>query len=216
MNPKIDTYLIEGCGRCPLGGTADCKVHSWTEELEKLRKMVLDCGLTEELKWGVPCYTYTGKNIAIVSAFKDYCAISFFKGSLLADNEGILKSPGESSQASRLLKFTSLQAIVEMEAQIKAYIFEAIEVEKAGLKVEFRKNPEPVPDELQQKLNADLFFRTAFESLTPGRQRGYIIYFSQPKQSKTRLARIEKYTSKILNGEGLNDAYKRMTRQKNI
>lgn len=213
MNPKVDSYLIEGCGRCPLGGTADCKVHTWTEELEKLRKMVLDCGLTEELKWGVPCYTYKGKNVAIVSAFKNYCAISFFKGALLADNEGILMSPGESSQASRLLKFTSVQAIVEMEALIKTYIFEAIEVEKAGLKVEFRKNPEPVPDELQQKLNSDLFFQTAFESLTPGRQRGYIIYFSQPKQSKTRLARIEKYTSKILNGEGLNDAYKRMTRQ---
>lgn len=213
MNPKVDSYLFEGCGRCPLGGTADCKVHTWTEELEKLRKMVLDCGLTEELKWGVPCYTYKGKNIAIVSAFKNYCAISFFKGALLADNEVILMSPGESSQASRLLKFTSVQAIVEMEALIKTYIFEAIEVEKAGLKVEFRKNPEPVPDELQQKLNSDLFFQTAFESLTPGRQRGYIIYFSQPKQSKTRLARIEKYTSKILNGEGLNDAYKRMTRQ---
>lgn len=213
MNPKIDTYLIEGCGRCPLGGTADCKVHTWTEELEKLRKIVLDCGLTEELKWGVPCYTYMGKNVAIVSAFKDYCAISFFKGALLADTEGILKSPGESSQATRLIKFTSNQEIIMLEAILKAYIFKAVEVEKAGLKIEFRKNPEPVPDELQQKLNEDLFFKTAFESLTPGRQRGYIIYFAQAKQSKTRVARIEKCTSKILNGEGLNDAYKRMTGQ---
>lgn len=212
MNPEIDAYLVEGCGRCPLGGTADCKVHTWTAELEKLRQIVLECGLEEELKWSVPCYTYQGKNILLVSAFKEYAAISFFKGALLADSAGVLVAPGKSSQSIRLMKFTSVRMIMEMEAVLKAYIFEALEVEKAGLKVEFKKNPEPVPLELQQKLDKDLYFRTAFESLTPGRQRGYIIHFSQAKQSKTRQARIEKYTSKILNGEGLHDAYKHTSR----
>jgi uncharacterized protein YdeI (YjbR/CyaY-like superfamily) len=208
MNPKIDNYLTDGCGRCPLGGTPGCKVHSWTEELKKLRKIVLDCGLTEEIKWGVPCYTFQQKNILLVSAFKEYCALSFFKGSLLSDKNNILQKPGENSQAARLFKFTSVQEILEMEAILEAYIFEAIEVEKAGLRVVFKKNPEPIPDELQQKLDEDLFLRTAFEELTPGRQRGYILYFSQPKQSRTRVARIEKCIPKILNGEGLNDRYK--------
>ena len=209
MNPKIDTYLREGCGRCPLGGTPDCKVHRWTNELETLRDLVLECGLTEELKWSVPCYTYQRKNVALVSAFKNFCALSFFKGSLLADTEGLLTSPGEHSQATRLMRFTSVQEIVAQKALVKAYVYEAIEVEKAGLKVEFKRQAETVPEELQQRLDEDLFFKTAFESLTPGRQRGYILHFSQPKQSKTRLARIEKYTPKILNGEGLHDAYKR-------
>ena len=208
MNPKVDEYFTEGCGRCPLGGTSDCKVNKWPEELKKLRSVVLDCGLTEELKWGVPCYRYQNSNIVIVSAFKEYCALSFFKGSLLSDSNGILKKPGENSQAVRLIKFTRVQEIVEVEAILKAYIFEAIELEKAGLKVDFKKNPEPVPDELQQILNDDLYFKTAFEALTPGRQRGYILYFSQPKQSRTRLARIKKCIPKILNGKGLNDKYK--------
>jgi uncharacterized protein YdeI (YjbR/CyaY-like superfamily) len=213
MNPEIDTYLMEGCGRCPLGGTTDCKVHTWAAELELLRKLVLECGLNEELKWGVPCYTHKGHNILLVSAFKEYCALSFFKGTLLADTEGILKAPGKNSQATRLLKFTSVQEIMELEAVLKAYVFEAIEVEKAGLKVVFKKNPEPIPEELQQKLDKDPYFRTSFESLTPGRQRGYIIFFSQAKLSKTRQARIETYTSKILNGQGLHDAYKRRARE---
>lgn len=212
MNPAIDAYLMEGCGRCPLGGTADCKVHTWTAEMKLLRKLVLDCGLNEELKWSVPCYTHQGNNILLLSAFKEYCALSFFKGTLLADTEGVLIAPGKNSQATRLLKFTSVQEIMELEAVLKAYVFEAIEVEKAGLKVEFKKNPESIPEELQQKLDTDPYFRTAYESLTPGRQRGYIIYFSQAKQSKTRQGRIEKYTSKILNGEGIHDAYKRRSR----
>lgn len=212
MNPKVDNYLDEGCGRCPLGGTAACKVHSWPEELRYLRSLVLDCGLTEELKWGVPCYTYQNKNILIVSAFRDFCAISFFKGSLLSDPHHILEKPGENSQATRYIKFKSLRDIVEMESVLKASIFEAVKIEKAGLKVNFKKNPEPIPDELQQKLDEDPFFKTAFEELTPGRQRGYILYFSQPKQSGTRVARVEKCVPRILNGEGLNDKYKPMSK----
>ena len=209
MNPAIDAYLTEGCGRCPLGGTSECKVHTWTRELEALRQIVLECGLTEELKWSVPCYTWQGKNVSLLSAFKDYCALSFFKGSLLSDHAGILKSPGASSQATRLFKFTGLQEIIEQEALVKSYVYEAIEVEKAGINVEFKKNPEPIPEELDRKLDEDLLFKTSFESLTPGRQRGYILYFSEPKQAATRWSRIEKCTGKILNGEGLHDSYKR-------
>lgn len=209
MNPKIDQYLSEGCGRCPLGGTSGCKVHKWPEELKKLRSIVLDCGLKEELKWGVPCYTYQNKNILIVSAFKEFCTISFFKGSLLNDTKRILVKPGGNSQAARYIKLTHIQEIIENESILKTYIFEAIEVEKAGLKVDFKPNPEPIPDELTQKLDEDPFFKTAFEELTPGRQRGYILYFSKPKQSKTRVARIEKCVPKILNREGLHDKYNR-------
>jgi uncharacterized protein YdeI (YjbR/CyaY-like superfamily) len=208
MNPLIDHYLEAGCGRCPLGGTSSCKVHSWTKELEKLRSIVLDCGLSEELKWGVPCYTFQGKNVLMVSAFKGYCALSFFKGALLNNSRKILTAPGKNSQSARVIRFTGLDEIVKLEQTLKALIFESIEVEKAGLKVEFKKNPEPVPDELQKRLDEDSFFKSAFEGLSPGRQRGYILYFSQPKQSKTRFERIEKCIPKILNGEGLNDRYK--------
>ena len=209
MHPDVEIYLAQGCGRCPLGGTPECKVHSWTEELRQLRKIALDCGLTEEVKWGVPCYTYKNKNVLLVSAFKEYCAISFFKGALLSDTENILEKPGENSQATRYAKFTNVQKIIENESILKAYIFEALEVEKSGLKVEFKKNPEPVPDELQTRMDEDPVLKTAFEALTPGRQRGYILHFTQPKQSKTRFARIEKCIPKILNGEGLNEKYSR-------
>jgi uncharacterized protein YdeI (YjbR/CyaY-like superfamily) len=207
-NPLIDKYLVDGCMRCSLGGTPDCKVLRWTAELEKLRGIVLDCGLEEELKWGVPCYTYKGSNILIVSAFKDYCSISFFKGVLLEDFEHILVKPGENSQAGRLVKFSDLKSILDLENILKAYIFEAVEVEKAGLKVVLEKTPEPIPQELQECMDQDPVFKNAFESLTKGRQRGYILYFSQPKQSKTRLARIAKWTDRILNGEGMHDQYK--------
>lgn len=205
MNPKIDNYLAEGCGRCPLGGTPECKVHDWQEELVQLRRIVLDCGLTEALKWSVPCYTFQQKNILLVSAFKEFCALSFFKGVLLKDTEDILSKPGENSQSSRLLRFTNVQEVIAQEPIIKAYIHEAIEVEKAGLKVKFKKNPEPIPEELQQKLDENPALKTAFEALTPGRQRGYILYFSGAKQSKTRAARVEKYTQKILEGKGFHD-----------
>ncbi len=207
MNPQVDHYLLEGCGRCPLGGTPDCKVHNWTTELELLRGIVLDSGLTEELKWGVPCYTYRGKNILLLSAFKAHCAISFFKGALLDDPAGILEKPGENSQAGRLIKFTNTQQVVELEPHLKVLFKAAIEVEKAGLKVPFKKQPEPIPEELQQKFAEDPVLKAAFAALTPGRQRGYILHFSQPKQSKTRISRIEKCISKILKGEGLHDKY---------
>ena len=205
MNPKIDSYLAEGCGRCSLGGTPQCKVHKWTEELKALRAIVLSCGLTEELKWGVPVYTYQGANVLIVSAFNDYCSLSFFKGVLLQDAKSILDKPGENSQSARLIKFTSVDQITEIEDLLKAYIFEAIDIEKAGLKVEFKKNPEPIPVELQNKMDEIPALKKAFEALTPGRQRGYILHFSQAKQSKTRESRIEKCMDKILAGKGMMD-----------
>jgi len=208
MNPKIDKYLTDGCMRCSLGGTPECKVLSWTKELELLRKIVLACGLTEELKWGVPCYTCQGNNVLLISAFKDNCSISFFKGMLLNDPKGILEKPGPNSQAARVIRFTNTESIQAMEADLKTYIFEAIEVEKAGLKVDLKKNPEPIPKELEQKFEEDPVLKSAFEALTPGRQRGYILYFSAPKQSKTRFSRIDKSIGKILNGEGLHDKYK--------
>lgn len=204
-NPKVDIYFNAGCGRCPLGNTPQCKVHNWQEELETLRQIVLDCGLTEELKWGVPCYTFQENNVILLGAFKEDCVISFPKGSLLKDTNGILTKPGQNTQAGRVIRFTNVQQIVELETILKEYIYEAIEVEKAGLKVEFTKNPEPIPEELQKKLDNNPDLKTAFYSLTPGRQRGYIIYFSQPKQSQTRESRIERYIQQILIGKGLND-----------
>lgn len=205
MNPDVDHYLSEGCGRCPLAATPECKVHNWQDELRLLRRIVLDCGLTEERKWGVPCYTFQGGNVSIVSAFKDYCSLSFFKGSLLQDSHQLLEKPGENTQAGRIMRFTQVQQILENEAVIKAYIFEAIEVEKAGLKAEYKRNPEPIPKELSQKMDQDPRFKAAFEVLTPGRQRGYILFFAQPKQSQTREGRIEKCKPKIFEGKGLND-----------
>ncbi|WP_339877321.1 DUF1801 domain-containing protein [uncultured Algoriphagus sp.] len=205
MNTSADAYFKEGCGRCPLGGTLDCKVNNWKQELEILRKIILECGLIEESKWGVPCYTYQNHNILVLSAFKDYASVSFFKGALLNDSQKILSKPGENTQAARLIKFTNTAEVKEMKPILKAYIFEAIEVEKAGLKVEFEKKPEPIPEELQQKLEENPNFKIAFENLTPGRQRGYIIYFSAPKQSNTWYNRIEKFLPKILDGKGMND-----------
>ena len=149
MNTSVESYFTDGCGRCPLGGTSQCKVHNWTQELKQLRSIILSCGLTEESKWGVPTYTFQKKNILILAAFNEYCSISFFKGALLSDEHKILVKPGENTQAGRLIKFTDLIKIAQLKSVIKAYIFEAIEVEKEGLKVEYTKNPEPVPEELQ-------------------------------------------------------------------
>ncbi|MFC0876306.1 YdeI family protein [Saccharicrinis sp. FJH2] len=206
MNPEIDIYLSQGCMRCEFGGTPQCKVHNWTEELNLLRMIILDCGLNEELKWGVPCYTWHNKNVAIMSAFREYCALSFFKGSLLKDPERILDKPGENSQAGRLIKFTNIQQINEKEPELKAYIHEAIELEKEGREVKFKTvNEYAVPEELQHKLDEEPVLRQAFEALTPGRQKGYLIYFSQPKQSKTRETRIEKCIPRILEGKGLHE-----------
>jgi len=207
MNTKVDLYILDGCGRCAYYATPSCKVKNWQVELEALRQIVLSVGLTEELKWGVPCYTYNEKNIAIVSAFKEYCSISFFKGALLEDPHLRLTKPGEGSQAARLIKFTNYNEIITQTEILKAYINGAVELEKSGKKIEFKKNPEPIPAELLTKFDELPALQQAFFALTPSRQRGYIIYFSQPKQAHTRSSRIEKCILKILNGEGLNDKY---------
>ncbi len=192
MNPKVDFFFN--------------KAEKWQEEFEQLRTIVLDCGLTEELKWGVPCYTFQNSNIVLMHGFKEYCALLFFKGALLDDAEKILIRQTENVQASRQIRFTGLMEIIEMEPILKAYIREAIEVEKAGMKVNFKKTREfSVPEEFQTKLKANPTLKTAFEALTPGRQRAYLLYFSQPKQSVTRESRIEKYMQQILSGKGLND-----------
>lgn len=191
LNPKVDDYLN--------------KANKWQEEFENLRMIILDCGLTEELKWGRPCYTFQKSNIVLIQGFKEYCALLFFKGVLLKDVNNILIKPGK-SQAGRQIRFTNAQEIAEMEPILKAYIYKAIEVEKAGLKVNFKKTKDfIIPEEFQNKLDEIPTLKTAFEALTPGRQRAYIFYFSQPKQSKTRESRVEKCMQKILNGKGLND-----------
>jgi uncharacterized protein YdeI (YjbR/CyaY-like superfamily) len=190
-NPKVDAYLR--------------KAKKWQEEFKKLRTIVLNGQLTEELKWGKPCYTFQQSNIVILQGFKEFCALLFAKGALLTDPKGILEKPGESTQAARRIPFTSVREIVELEPVLKAYIKEAIAAERAGLKVDFKKNPEPVPEELQKKLGESRALKTAFAALTPGRQRGYILYFAAAKQSKTREARVEKSRQQILNGKGLND-----------
>jgi uncharacterized protein YdeI (YjbR/CyaY-like superfamily) len=189
MNPKVDGYLR--------------KARKWQEEMTKLRRISLDSGLTEELKWGKPCYTFQTSNIVIIQGFKEFCALLFCKGVLLKDPNRILKKFGW--QAARRIPFSSLREIVEMEPILKVYIHEAIEAEKAGLKVNYKKNPEPIPEELQNKLDEIPALKAAFDALTPGRQRGYILYFSGAKQSKTRASRVQKCMPQILKGKGLND-----------
>jgi uncharacterized protein YdeI (YjbR/CyaY-like superfamily) len=192
MNPKVDVFLS--------------KAQKWRDEFEKLRMIALDCGLAEELKWGKPCYTFQKSNIVIIQGFKEYCALLFVKGALLHDARGILVTQTENTQAARQIRFTNVREIVEMEPILKAYIGEAIEVEKAGLKVNYKKTSEfTIPEEFQNKLDEIPALKTAFDALTPGRQRAYILYFSQAKQSKTRESRVEKYMQQILNGKGLND-----------
>lgn len=191
MNPKVDEFIS--------------KAKKWQEEYRALRKIVLDCELTEEFKWMHPCYTLNNKNIVLIHGFKEYCALLFHKGALLQDTNGILIQQTENVQAARQIRFTNVQEIVEKEAIIKDYVSESIAVEKAGLEVALKKDTETIPDELQHKFEEEPALKTAFEALTPGRQRAYILYFSQPKQSKTRVSRIEKYTQQILNGKGLND-----------
>lgn len=204
MTKHVETYFLEGCGRCALGGTPQCKVHRWHHELMALRRIILDCGLTEDCKWGVPCYTFNGKNIVSISALKENCVLSFFKGVLLQDEHGILTFPGDNSQIDKVIRFIRVEEIMKVEEWIKAYVFEAVEVEKAGVQVP-KSNVLSIPEELQRKFEEVPAFRAAFEALTPSRQRGYLLYFSQPKQSQTRTSRIEKYLQKIFNGEGLQD-----------
>lgn len=206
LNPQADIYFTDGCGRCALGGTPDCKVNLWVNELEYLRGLVLDCGLTEELKWGVPCYTFRGSNVVLIGAFKDNCTLSFFKGALLEDAHGILQKPGEQTQSGRVIRFTNVHKIIELEDVLKAYIFEAVEVEKAGLKVETKKPSEDdFPEELLQKMEEMPALKAAFYALTPGRQRGYLLHFSAAKQSKTRESRIEKCLPQIFKGKGMGE-----------
>lgn len=192
MNPQVDEYLD--------------RIQKWPEELEALRSIVLECMLTETIKWGVPCYTFQDSNILILGSFKEFCSISFFKGILLSDPHGILTSPGENSQSVKMVKFTNLQDIVKLKPILKEYIYEAIEVENMGLKVETKKLSDLVfAEELIQVLSQDAVFKIAFESLTPGRQRGYNLFFIAAKQPATRLSRIEKYRQQILDGKGIND-----------
>lgn len=192
MNPKVDWYFN--------------KAEKWQNEIRKLRTIILDCGLTEELKWGVPCYTFQKSNIVLIHVFKEYCAILFFKGALLNDPNGILIQQTENVQAARQVRFTNLGQIAEMEAILKAYIYEAIEVEKAGLKVDLKTTTEfTIPEEFKNKLDKIPALKTAFDALTPGRQRAYLLHFSAPKQSKTRESRVEKCMQQILNGKGLDD-----------
>ncbi|MDB5223590.1 MAG: hypothetical protein JWN83_2257 [Chitinophagaceae bacterium] len=192
MNPKVDFYFS--------------KANQWQEEIKQLRMIVLDCGLTEELKWGVPCYMFQKSNIVLIHVFKEYCALLFFKGALLNDARGILIQQTRNVQAGRQVRFTNVREIVKMKNILKAYTYEAIEVEKSGLKVDFKKSTEfIIPGEFQNKLDKIPALKTAFNALTPGRQRGYLLYFSRPKQSKTRESRVEKCMKQILNGKGLND-----------
>lgn len=192
MNPKVDFYFS--------------KAKNWQEELEQLRMIVLTCGLTEELKWGVPCYTFQKSNIVLIHVFKEYCALLFVKGALLHDANDILIQQTKDTQATRQIRFTTIQEIVKMEPILKAYIYEAIEVEKVGLQVDYKKTTEfIIPEEFQNKLDENPALKNAFNTLTPGRQRAYILYFSAPKQSKTRESRVQKYMQKILSGKGLND-----------
>jgi uncharacterized protein YdeI (YjbR/CyaY-like superfamily) len=192
MNPKVDRYFN--------------KEKKWHEEIKKLRTIVLDCDLVEELKWGCPCYTFQKKNIVLIHVFKEYCALLFFKGALLKDKKKILIQQTENVQVARQVRFTNVQQITKLAKTLKDYIYEAVEVEEKGLKVELKKTKDfKVPEEFQKKLDKNRALKTAFNALTPGRQRGYLFYFSQAKQSKTREARIEKYIPQILEGKGLED-----------
>lgn len=207
LNPLVDRYLIDGCMRCKYGATPKCKVNNWIDELKLLRQIVLETGLKEELKWGVPVYTKNGKNIVTVSALKEFACIGFFKGVLLTDSQKILHQQGN-VQSDRIVKFNRVEDIQALIKELKSYIEEAIEIEESGKKVVFKKNPEPIPEELLQAFEEDQALKMAFYSLTPGRQRGYIIHFSQPKQSQTRIGRIEKYKQQILSGVGFHDNYR--------
>lgn len=192
MNPKVDFFFDEAT--------------KWQKEYEQLRTIILDCGLTEELKWGCPCYTFEERNIVLIHGFKEYCAILFFKGALLKDPDNILIRQTKNVQAARQVRFTSVDEIIKLKPVISAYVYEAIEVEKAGLKVKLKSTSAfAIPEEFQIKLDKSPALKKAFDALTPGRQRAYLFHFSQPKLSKTRAARVEKYLQHILNGKGLND-----------
>lgn len=195
MNPKVDGFFR--------------RAKKWKVEMEQLRDIILDCGLTEELKWGKPCYMFEGANVVIMAAFKEHCALIVCKGALLKDPKGILIQPGENSQSARQIRFKSVGEIGKLASTLKAYLREAIAAEKAGLQVTYKKITEfAVPEELQKKLDAMPALKKAFQELTPGRQRAYLMHFSAPKQSKTRESRVEKCVEQILAGKGLDDDYR--------
>ena len=201
-----EVYFLDGCGRCKLGGTPECKIHKWENELKLFRQLVLDTGLTEECKWGMPCYTLNGKVILLISAFKDYCCLNFFKGSLIQDTFGILSRAGENSEAARMYKTTDSASIVTHADQIRSYILEAIEIEKSGQKPAVKPvSAMVIPEEFQRALDQNLALAQAFNALTPGRQKAYIFHFSGAKQSATRESRVQKCIPAILAGKGFNE-----------
>ncbi len=206
ITKNVDDYFIIGCGRCALGGTSDCKVHLWEEELALLREIVVETGLTEQAKWGMPCYSWNDNNVLIISAFKEYCSINFFKGVLLADPHGILEKQGENAQQGRIIRFTNTTKIIQDRDIITQTIFEAIEIEKSGIKIPVTP-PEALdmPEELTTALFNDPALKAAWDELTPGRKKGYIFFISGAKQSKTRWSRIEKYIPLIFEGKGIYD-----------
>jgi uncharacterized protein YdeI (YjbR/CyaY-like superfamily) len=207
-NNGADFYFLNGCMRCKYGATSMCKVNKWKTELSLLRQIALESELIEDIKWGVACYTLNNKNLIMISAFKDYACISFFKGTLLQDKMKLLDQHGERSQTLRIIKFNNHKEIIKQTKAIKSYVLEAIQNEQLGKKVTIKKETEPFPEELTQMLENDKALKKAFLSLTPGRIRGYVIYFSLAKQPATRISRIEKYKHKIMKGEGMNDDYK--------
>ena len=213
MNVLVDQILEIGCGRCKWGGTPQCKVHTWEKELPALRNILLECGLNEEVKWGMPCYTDNNKNVLILAPFKEYCALSFFNGALIDDSANMLTTPSENTQAGRQMRFTHVGQITSASDIIKQYIFQAIEVERQGLKVVAKKLEEyPIPEELNIVFKNNSALKKAFDQLTPGRQKAYLLHFAQPKQSATRTSRIEKAMLDIFAGKGLNEDYRNKKR----
>lgn len=203
-NTSVESYLAEGCGRCEHYQTPQCKVHLWTEELLALREILKSSDLEETMKWGSPCYTFDGKNVAMMGSFRDYCSISFFKGVLLEDPKGVLEAPGPNSRHARLLKFRSLEDVERLAPQALDFLNQAVEIEKKGLKVEAAE-VEPLPDELEARLMAEDGLWDAFEALTPGRQRSFILHVAGAKNTETRVRRAEKCVPKIWAGKGFNE-----------
>lgn len=205
MNQAVDEYLLKGCGRCPRGGTPACSVNRWRGILQEMRRIMLDTGLTEERKWGVPCYTADGKNVILIGSFLDYVVISFLKGGLMSDPHNVLQKSGPNSHIGRIIRFTDIEALLNMESVIHEYVREAVEVERKGLTLEREAVPESVPDELQRFFEDDPSFEAAFYALTPGRQRGYLIHIGQAKNSETGERRIVKHFDRIFAGLGMHD-----------
>ena len=204
-NTSVDSYLQDGCGRCEHYKTPACKVHLWTNALVGLRELLLSSGLVEEMKWGSPCYTLGGKNVVMLMSFRESCALQFFKGAALVDDEGLLESPGPNSRFGRFLKFRSIEEVLARKAVTRRLVEQAILLERAGKQVVVASAPEPVPVELEQRLEADADLRRAFEALTPGRRRSHILHISGAKQSETRARRVDRCAPEILAGRGFNE-----------